>query len=637
MKEGISSLDLMYLARELSDILIGGWIRNIKQIGKTFYFEIFKEKKFFLKVILGSSIYTTGSSEPGQTPPTFCMQLRKHLTGKQILSFVQHEFDRIAEMEVPGFKVIFELFSRGNLILIDSSGMIVGIFEEQTWKDRILKVKRLYKYPPSGINPFKYEFFEFQKVLREIERPLGLALAVNFGLGGLYSEEFVKRVGIEKSKNTRLINQAETDRIIRLFEEWKDMKPKGIVVKKKEIIDVVPFELVTYKDYDKDEFQTFNEAVRVYFEGYDKMKREKLESLKLEKESERIKIIKQKQLDQLKNSIEKQELYKKSAQFLYEHYESVSSILKEIRNMLDMKKSWVEIERQLKNIDIFKKVIPEEGKVVIRFEGRDIEIDFRKTIEQNVNNYYEQAKKLNEKIEKLKRLVEEVPEVKKIEISAEITSKAKKPSKKWYERYRWFVSSNGLLVVAGKNARNNETIIKRYTKPQDLVLHVDIHGSPFVVIKNEKKLSPLPAETIYEAAEFAAAYSRAWEQKIGTISVYYVKPEQVVKEGGLPTGSFMIKGERKWLEKIKPRLSIGIKQEDVFDARLIYGPVTAVKKQTPYMITVMIGDEHADQLSLEIKKELVAKVPSEIRKWVEDLNTEEIKKLIPYGKGQLVK
>jgi phosphotransferase system IIB component len=116
-----------------------------------------------------------------------------------------------------------------------------------------------------------------------------------------------------------------------------------------------------------------------------------------------------------------------------------------------------------------------------------------------------------------------------------------------------------------------------------------------------------------------------------------VRPEQVVKEGSLQTGSFMINGERKWLEKIKPRLSIGIKQENVFDARLIYGPVTAVKKQTPYMVTVVIGDSSADQIANEIKKELVSKVPAEIRKFTEDLSVEEIKKLIPYGKGQMVR
>ena len=191
-------------------------------------------------------------------------------------------------------------------------------------------------------------------------------------------------------------------------------------------------------------------------------------------------------------------------------------------------------------------------------------------------------------------------------------------------------------MIAGKNARNNETIVKRYTRPNDLVLHVDIHGSPFVIIRNNEKLSTLPAETIYEAAEFAATYSQAWDQKIASVSVYYIGPNQVVKEAGLPLGSFMIKGERKWLEKIKPRLSIGIKQEEVFKARLIHGPVTAVKKQTPYLVTIVPGDISAQELAKEIKKELLTKVPYEIKKPTEDMDMEEIKKIIPFGKGQLV-
>jgi hypothetical protein len=168
-------------------------------------------------------------------------------------------------------------------------------------------------------------------------------------------------------------------------------------------------------------------------------------------------------------------------------------------------------------------------------------------------------------------------------------------------------------------------------------MHVDIHGSPFVIIRNDQKLSVIPAETIYEAAEFAAAYSKAWDQKIASISVYYIKPEQVVKEAGLPLGSFMIHGERKWLEKIKPRLSIGIKQEEIYKSKLIFGPVTAVKKQTPYLITIVPGDTTAENLVKEIKNQLLMKVPFEIKKPTEEIEMEEIKKLIPYGKGELVR
>jgi hypothetical protein len=41
---------------------------------------------------------------------------------------------------------------------------------------------------------------------------------------------------------------------------------------------------------------------------------------------------------------------------------------------------------------------------------------------------------------------------------------ARKPG--WYEKFHWFVTSEGLVVVAGRNAQENETLFKRYLRPQ---------------------------------------------------------------------------------------------------------------------------------------------------------------------------
>jgi hypothetical protein len=208
--------------------------------------------------------------------------------------------------------------------------------------------------------------------------------------------------------------------------------------------------------------------------------------------------------------------------------------------------------------------------------------------------------------------------------------------KKWFERYYWFFSSNNILAIAGKNVRNNETILKRYTRPQDLVLHADF-PSPFAVIRNDSK-AVLPAETIYEAAVFVSCYSEAWERKWEKekIKVFYVKPEQVVK----PTeekGVFEILGEKKYLEKIEPRLSIAVRQEEIFRARLIFGPPTAVKAHTPYLVTITPGETDAKVLAEEIKKELLLKVCPEIKQATETIELKEIEKIIPFKKAELVR
>ena len=640
MKESITSLDLMFLTRELKEKLVEGKIQGVKQMDKTFAFEIYKQERLFLKLILPKMIYVTKTSQQSSPQPSsFCMQLRKHLLGKTISDVRQHEFDRIIEIETDGYKIIFELFSTGNLILTDSSGLIIGILEQQEWKDRILKVKSIYKHPPSNINPFKHDFFEFQKILQKIDKETVKTLAVDFGLGGTYAEEFCKKLEIDKNKKIHQLTQQETDKLFRMFEQMKSSGAKPFVfTEEKKAVDVSPFDMLTYANNEKVEFNSFLEAIEAYFEGLEKVLKERKETESEAKEERRVENIHEKQLLRLKLLQEEEQKSRKAGQLLYSHYQIFEEILNGI-NKLKEEKDWNEIKEIIKSQDteeskMIKELRPEDARVVAVIDNTEVELDFRKSVEENASSFFEDAKRMKNKAEGLQKVLGQIPE--KPEVKEKVEPK-KKVSKKWFERYRWFVSSNGLVCIAGKNARNNETIVKRYTRPQDFVMHVDIHGSPFVIIRNDQKFEVIPAETIYEAAEFAAAYSKAWDQKVASISVYYIKPEQVVKEPGLPLGSFMIHGERKWLEKIKPRLSIGIKQEEVYNSKLISGPVTAVKKQTPYLVTIVPGERTSEDLAKEIKNQLLMKIPFEMKKSSEEIDLEEIKKLIPYGKGELVR
>ncbi|HIQ50413.1 MAG TPA: DUF814 domain-containing protein, partial [Nautiliaceae bacterium] len=44
----------------------------------------------------------------------------------------------------------------------------------------------------------------------------------------------------------------------------------------------------------------------------------------------------------------------------------------------------------------------------------------------------------------------------------ELLKKIKKGE--WYEKYRWFFTSKGNLVICGKDQSSNEVIIKKYSK-----------------------------------------------------------------------------------------------------------------------------------------------------------------------------
>ena len=57
-------------------------------------------------------------------------------------------------------------------------------------------------------------------------------------------------------------------------------------------------------------------------------------------------------------------------------------------------------------------------------------------------------------------------------------------SREWYERYRWFITTDGLLVIGGRDASSNSALIRKHLTEHDIVFHAEVHGSPFFIIKN---------------------------------------------------------------------------------------------------------------------------------------------------------
>jgi Predicted RNA-binding protein homologous to eukaryotic snRNP len=59
-------------------------------------------------------------------------------------------------------------------------------------------------------------------------------------------------------------------------------------------------------------------------------------------------------------------------------------------------------------------------------------------------------------------------------------------SKHWYERYRWFVTTDGHLVIGGRDASSNSAVIRKHMTENDIVFHAEIHGSPFFLVKDAR-------------------------------------------------------------------------------------------------------------------------------------------------------
>ncbi|CAL9174295.1 unnamed protein product [Musa hybrid cultivar] len=120
----------------------------------------------------------------------------------------------------------------------------------------------------------------------------------------------------------------------------------------------------------------------------------------------------------------------------------------------------------------------------------------------------------------------------------------------WFEKFNWFISSENYLIISGRDAQQNEMIVKRYMSKGDLYVHADLHGASSTVIKNHKPDNPIPPLTLNQAGCFTVCHSQAWESKIVT-SAWWVYPHQVSKTAPtgeyLTVGSFMIRGKKNFL------------------------------------------------------------------------------------------
>lgn len=263
-----------------------------------------------------------------------------------------------------------------------------------------------------------------------------------------------------------------------------------------------------------------------------------------------------------------------------------------------------------------------------------VTLDIRKSVEENATEYFEKAKKAKKKREgALKALAITQEKLQKVEEEKEVKTQAfakaieqqKQESipkkQEWYEKFRWFYSSEGLLCIGGRDATTNEIIIKKHTEKNDIVFHTDMAGSPFFVIKIKDNRPT--AITLQEVADATASYSRAWRQGLASLNVFHVTPEQVSKQTKageyMGKGAFMIYGKTTYLHG-NVKIAIGIDQ----NSQILSGPVTAVQTHCKKVITLVPGREKASDVAKLIKKKIGG-------------NLDDIVKVIPSGGCQILR
>jgi predicted ribosome quality control (RQC) complex YloA/Tae2 family protein len=343
------------------------------------------------------------------------------------------------------------------------------------------------------------------------------------------------------------------------------------------------------------------------------------------------------------------------AELLYAHYDLVDEVLSTVREARENEVPWAEIAETLdagaeRGIPAAKAVVDVdggEGTVTVELDedggdgdesgGGDtvrVELDASEGVEVNADRLYREAKRVEEKkagakeaIESTREELEAVKERKREweeqqaaddgagdgadggegadgegdeeAYETDWLSRSSIPIRSpddWFERFRWFRTSTGYLVIGGRNADQNEELVKKYMGKHDRFFHTQAHGGPVTLLKASgpsESADPVDfsEETLREAAQFAVSYSSDWKDGRGAGDAYMVEPDQVSKtpESGeyIEKGSFVIRGDRTYFEDVPCRIAVGVQCEPV--TRAIGGPPSAIVDRAAAHVTFEPG------------------------------------------------
>jgi predicted ribosome quality control (RQC) complex YloA/Tae2 family protein len=99
---------------------------------------------------------------------------------------------------------------------------------------------------------------------------------------------------------------------------------------------------------------------------------------------------------------------------------------------------------------------------------------------------------------------------------------------------RRFVAPDGMVVLVGRTAADNDILTFKLASQKDFWLHVAGDAGSHVVVRNPEGLSRLPRATLRFAAALAAGHSKA--RKGGQVSVHVGRISDVKKPRNMPAG-----------------------------------------------------------------------------------------------------
>lgn len=553
------------VALELNRLLPGARIDKIYQPGKSEIILALRQPGHSYKLLLSAQaqeaavFLTTSSRSNPQEPPLFCMVLRKHLEGGKILSVTQQGLERVLEICCESYddmgdkvrrKIMVEVMGKhSNVILLDpQTNKIIDSIQRITpavSRYRQILPGFIYQSPPpqDKVTPWEVEEEAFYRVLmgQPLSQKLSKAVLNLFaGLSPQSAEEIIRRANLDPALSIEFCGEYELSKLWRAFNQTARDIENGQFASEVVALDENPLTfsalaLTQYPQTQRRSFNSMNEALD-FFYSY-----RRTTNILQQKKGDLAQIIK-KELERCERKAGLQ-MHTVQEAVNSEHFRLWGELLTAYQHSLtfgrevevvnyhdpDQRTLTIPLEEDLSILDNAQRYYKKYQKA--KQAAAQAQTHLTET-RSELEYLYSLASSLEavttlQEVDEIKEELQEsgylkAPPVKKK--TKGIAGPASLPAK---------LTREGWDIYYGKNNKQNDLIVTKLAKPDDVWFHTkDIPGS-HVLIKNPGN-NPIPDRILESAALLAAYHSRA---RLSThVPVDYTFKKHVWKQKGTRPG-----------------------------------------------------------------------------------------------------
>ena len=601
----LAGIELAYLIKEIGEKTQGCYVSNIYGINRNSL--LFKmrhpDKPDTMLMISSIGLWTTSKKIDPIEPNKLLRRLRSDLLRSKIEKIEQVGTERIAYLTFSNFDnrfvLIIEFFGEGNILLCNYNKKILALMHSIDVRHRQLRVGLEYKPPPQdGVDIIDLEKKEFKEALLT-STSIGKIIGRSLGLPKKYVEEIIRLSSIDRAKPSNEISEEEFEALFDVIKTTISSVINGThdptIITDGEESDVFP---IRFSDDNTNarEVSSFNEGLDIIFTEQILQKGKSLYSKEAEK-----------RISELQNRLEEQKNAIRIVQEKSKNIADVANLLFSLQSEGKSKLSDPKVIEVMKNQDA--ELIKEKGISMVKINDAKVRIEPDAPLPSIASVLFDESKKQKGAINSIEKLIKKTEDqlektIAKGEIAKGAVGFSDIRKKSWYERYRWFFTSDGMLAVGGRDGSSNSALVRKHMENDDKIFHAEINGSPFFILKDRSEtLMPLSLE---ETAQATVCFSRAWQVSGHGLSSFWVKPDQIKKAAptgqSMGKGSFMIYGTRNFIKVASLKLAVGILKEDE-NFLLVSGPVEPIKKNCLCYVIIEPGGSPISDVAKKIRAE----------------------------------